>query len=311
MKNPFRQPEALWKISFPFKYAQLELFEEYFASLTDSVSSYELSSKTVESMPDDLWCFEAYLEERPDIEDLRSKLDGIGDIDASEVKLEKIEDIDWVAQMHEDFKPLRVGRFFVTNPAHAHLCPEDMEQIVIESSRAFGTGEHSTTKGCLEAIEALHNISPKIIFDIGTGTGILAIAATKLWPSAKVIGTDIEAVAVEISKQHAKDNGASIEFITTDTVPTGYKVDLIISNILKQPLIELSGTFAASLNPGGVVILSGFLDYQLEEVENAYLKVGLKRTSLINKDGWMALTVTRHHEETASSRRGDPWRDVS
>ncbi len=293
MTNPFRQPEALWKVSFPFRFHDLEKFENYFEELTESSSSHELSSKTVESMPDDLWCFESYFETKPDAASLLQDLKNLdwdpADFD-TDLKVEKMEDTDWVAKMHGDFEPISVGKFFITNPAHEDSCPSGMKKIVIESSRAFGTGEHNTTRGCLEAMQEL-SIHPEIIYDIGTGTGILAIAAAKIWHSALIIGTDIEPVAIEVSKKHADNNGVDIEFLVTSELPEGYSVDLIISNILKQPLIDFAPSFAKSLTQNGRVILSGFLAYQMEEVKTAYENAGLKVLGVIDKDGWITMTL--------------------
>lgn len=297
MTNPFKQPEALWKAEFSCPFSMLPLFEGYFEKITDSVSSHELESKTVESMPDDLWHFEAYFETEPDEAHLCAELTKLaagGWADANELKVSKVENIDWVAQMHEAFQPIPIGRFFVTNPSHAPTCPEGMELLIMESSRAFGTGEHSTTKGCIEAMEAISHMDIASIVDIGTGTGILAIAAAKIWSAAKVLGSDIEDVAIEVSKQHAVSNQVEVHFEVASGVPqSSGKVDLIVSNILKAPLIELAGDFAKSLTDDGVVILSGFLDYQMEEVLEAYAKVGFKEPFIINKEGWITLTLRR------------------
>lgn len=297
MTNPFRQVEALWKVEFPCLFSMLTLFEGFFAEITDSTSSYEIESQTVESMPNDLWCFEAYYEEKPNVESIRAELINLtaGKWDyANELKVSEIENIDWVAQMHEEFKPLSVGRFFITNPSYAPSCPEGMELLIMESSRAFGTGEHNTTKGCIEAMEAMSHMDITSLMDVGTGTGILAIAAAKIWPSAKVLGSDIEDVAIEVSKQHAASNQVEVSFEVANGIPNDAdKVNLIVSNILKAPLIELAGDFAKSLEKNGVVILSGFLDYQMDEVLKAYENAGFKEPFIINKEGWITLTLRR------------------
>src|ERR1700677_1101986 len=149
--------------------------------------------------------------------------------------------------------------------------PDNMIPVIMESSRAFGTGEHNTTKGCVEAMEAISDMNITSVMDVGTGTGILAIAASKIWPSAEVIGSDIDEVAVKVAEEHAKINNADIELKVADGIPSySGKVDLIVSNILKEPLIELVGKFHEALSERGVVILSGFLDYQSDEVLEAY-----------------------------------------
>ncbi len=294
MNNPFKQPENIWKLNFPSLYYMLPIFEEYFADITDNICCYELSSKTVESMPDDLWCFEAYLENEINIETLKNNLQKIAPDWSFSDKLEliKLEDIDWAKKVQENFTPMEIGSFFITNPANAHLCPIGKHKIVIEASRAFGTGEHQTTQGCVEAIETLQKEDYTHIVDIGTGTGILAIVANKIWPNASIIGSDIEEVAVEISKSHAETNKVQADFILCDGAPKlDRKTDLIISNILAKPLISMATDFRSIIADNGRVVLSGFLNYQLPSVLEAYINNNFTPLSIINKNNWITLIL--------------------
>lgn len=187
---------------------------------------------------------------------------------------------------------MEIGAFFITNPANAHLCPINKHKIIIEASRAFGTGEHQTTQGCVEAIESLQTEKYNHIIDIGTGTGILAIVASKIWPQASVIGSDIEDVAVEISKLHAKTNNINASFIICDGAPKlDQKTNLIISNILARPLISMAPDFRSIISDEGKVILSGFLHYQLPSVLEAYINNQFTPLSIINKNNWITLIL--------------------
>lgn len=294
MNNPFKQPANIWKLSFPSRYYMLPIFEEYFANTTDNICCYELSSKTVESMADDLWCFEAYLEDYMDTEIVKNSLQKIAPewMFADKLEIIKLEDIDWAKKVQENFTPMEIGTFFITNPDNANLCPKGKNAIIIEASRAFGTGEHQTTQGCIEAIESLQNQNYTNIIDIGTGTGILAIVANKIWPKAEIIGSDIEEAAIEISKSHATTNNVRARFILCDGAPKlEHKTDLIISNILARPLIDMAGDFRSIIAEDGKVILSGFLNYQLPSVLEAYINNKFTPLSIINKNNWITLIL--------------------
>jgi ribosomal protein L11 methyltransferase len=291
MTNPFKPHNLLWKVSVTAKYSMLSIIEEYFEAITDTVSCHELESQTVDSMPDDLWRVEAYCITKPVIDDLVKDL---GDI-VSSPTLEIVEEIDWVSQMHDQFKPITIGRFFITNLAHVEKCPKHMDSVIIESSRAFGTGEHYTTQGCIEAMEKVSKIyAPSYIMDIGTGTGILAIAAAKIWPESYVIGSDIEEVACDIASKHAKINEVNIECIVCAGVPKiPRKANLIVSNILANPLVALAQDFAYHLQSNGYIILSGFLSNQLQTVLEAYTAHHLRPIDTINNNNWITLTLQK------------------
>ena len=279
----------------------LSLFEEYFATITDNTSSYEISSNTVESADDDIWVLEAYFTDKPDADtiyhDIQQflKIAAVSWEYADTLSLEQVDDIDWVRKMQDEFKPLHIGQFYITNLVHNDECDAGNTKIIIEATRAFGTGEHATTSGCLIALEKLkHNgLAPERVLDVGTGSGILAIASSKLWSNAQVMATDIDRVAVAIAQEHARINNAEIEFYTADGISQilkdSTKPDLIISNILACTLINFAAEFAQSLSDGGIVVLSGFLDYQLPSVIEAYNKAGFVQTDIIDRDKWMTI----------------------
>jgi len=159
----------------------------------------------------------------------------------------------------------------------------------IDASLAFGTGQHATTSGCLEALDRLERDDAQFanIADIGTGTGLLAFAALALWPSAKCIATDIDPIAIEVARDNAAINGVKLghgagellldvgDGMDSPLLAARAPFDLIIANILAGPLIELAQDFAGSLAPGGSIILAGLLDMQATAVAGAYEQLGL------------------------------------
>jgi ribosomal protein L11 methyltransferase len=159
----------------------------------------------------------------------------------------------------------------------------------IDAGLAFGTGQHATTAGCLEALDKLARDGARYtrIADIGTGTGLLAFAALALWPDARCIATDIDPVAVDVARDNAAINGVKLghgagelllgaaDGMDSPLLTARAPFDLIIANILAGPLIELVADFARAITPGGTVILAGLLDTQTEAVSAAYAESGL------------------------------------
>ncbi|HKH27430.1 MAG TPA: 50S ribosomal protein L11 methyltransferase, partial [Sphingomicrobium sp.] len=166
----------------------------------------------------------------------------------------------------------------------------DAISFEIDAGLAFGTGQHATTAGCLEALDKLEREGKSFanIADIGTGTGLLAFAALALWPDAKAIATDIDPVAIDVSRDNAAINGVHLghgagelllavaDGMDSAMLTARAPFDLIIANILAGPLIELAEDFAKVLAPGGTIILAGLLDTQAAAVARAYEAQGMK-----------------------------------
>src|SRR6185437_5336831 len=184
-------------------------------------------------------------------------------------------------------QPIRAGRFTV----HTPMFPPEDERIPfeIDASLAFGTGQHATTSGCLEALDRLERQGARFrnIADVGTGTGLLAFAAMKLWPEARCIATDIDPVAVDVARDNAAINGVKLghgtgelllgvaDGMDSPLLSARAPFDLIIANILAGPLIELAPHFAKALAAGGSIVLAGLLDTQAAAVAHAYEAEGL------------------------------------
>ena len=233
--------------------------------------------------PDD-WLLHAYFEREPNAADL-AVLVRAG---SGEPSVEQLGEADWVTMSQSGLQPIRAGRFFVHTPMYRSRPPGTIP-FEIDASLAFGTGQHATTAGCLEALDGLEREGARFasIADIGTGTGLLAFAALALWPAAKCIATDIDPVAVDVARDNAAINNVAVghgagqvllaqaDGMDSPLLAARAPFDLIIANILAGPLIELAGDFARALAPGGHVMLAGLLGSQADAVIRACETHGL------------------------------------
>lgn len=213
-------------------------------------------------------------------------------------EIEALAPRDWVTENLKDFPPIDAGRFFIY-ASHVDLRPlPGRIPMRIDPGAAFGTGTHATTSGCLKAIEALgkkHTFKRPL--DVGSGSGILAIAMAKLW-RIKIEGTDIDPVAVRVARQNARLNHVArlLDFSTGpgfDPVPTTARYDLIVANILARPLVAIAPDLARHLGAGGYTVLSGFIVRDERFVMAAYLAQGFKFTRRIVCDDWVTLVLQK------------------
>jgi ribosomal protein L11 methyltransferase len=236
---------------------------------------------------------EALYADMPD-GDLLTKLAG------REVHVALLPDIDWIKLSQEGLPPVRAGRFFVYGAHDAGVVPHGVIPIKIEAGLAFGTGHHETTALCLRV---LSDLSKKRRFanvlDLGCGTGLLAIGAAKLW-RRPVLASDIDVVAVEVTRENAAANGEAplIRALTADglthsALAKQAPYDLIIANILASPLTKLAPEIAKALAPGGVAILSGLLQWQENMVVSFYRPHGLILRGTRREGVWSALTLQK------------------
>ncbi|CAN5375971.1 50S ribosomal protein L11 methyltransferase [soil metagenome] len=207
---------------------------------------------------------------------------------------------DWVRKSLAGLKPVRAGRFLV-HGSHdrAAARPNDIA-IEIEAGEAFGTGHHGTTAGCLIAIERVVKARPiRNALDIGTGSGVLAIAIARL-AAAAVVASDIDAVAVRVAHENVRLNGVAAR-VRTVTAPglrhvliaSGAPYDLIVANILAGPLAALAPGIARHAASGGMIILSGLLPEQRARIVAAYRGVGLRLVRSSVLDGWLTVVFQR------------------
>ncbi len=201
------------------------------------------------------------------------------------------ESIDYVAKTKALFPPLQIGPYFIARNNEA--TPQGLIGLSIAPNRAFGSGEHATTMGCLLGYEWLlaQGYSYPTALDFGAGSGVLAIAAAKR-QGTKALALDNDAPSVAICAENADLNavGALLLSQQTETPPQGQTFPLIFANILLQPLLELAEPLAACLAPtaGAALILSGFTEEQGPELEQCYMRLGLVKKWQHAQAGWLA-----------------------
>ena len=251
------------------------------------------------SKPDE-WLIHAYFDHPPSEDELHA----LGRLGSGDARFEQLGEADWVTMSQAGLQPIRAGRFYVHTPMYRCVPPGTIP-FEIDAGLAFGTGQHATTAGCLEALDRLQRDGARFanIADIGTGTGLLAFAALKLWPDAKCIATDIDAVAIDVARDNAAINHVRLghgagelllavaDGMDSPMLAARAPFDLLIANILAGPLIELAPAFASAIAGGGSVMLAGLLDTQADGVIRAYEQQGLR---LVDRGAgeWPVLVLT-------------------
>ena len=286
------------RVTVPCTRAQGEALADADELFPDSLNPPVLvADEPDESKPDE-WLLHAYFEDEPSGEDI-AILTNLGN---GPPRIEQLEEEDWVTASQAGLQPIRAGRFFVHTPTHP---PEDgLTNFEIDAGLAFGTGQHATTAGCLEALDRLASNDCRFanVADIGTGTGLLAFAALALWPEARAIATDIDPIAIDVARDNAAINGIAVghgagelllgvaDGMDSPLLAARAPFDLLIANILAGPLIELAPDFARALAPGGIVILAGLLNTQADAVAAAYTDLGLELQDL-SRGEWPVLIL--------------------
>jgi ribosomal protein L11 methyltransferase len=250
---------------------------------------------------DGRWYVTLHFAEAPDQTSVR-ELVGIaagGDV-AQAITFDTVEAKDWVKATLEELVPVRAGRFIVHGQHDRSRISPNKLGIEIEAALAFGTGHHGTTRGCLLLLDDVLKASrPKRVLDLGTGTGVLAIAAAKAL-RVKVLASDIDPLAVRVARDNARLNGTG-DLVETIRA-TGFSAleftkhgpfDLVLANILANPLRQMATPMARHLAPSARVILSGLLPHQGQSVIAAYRVRGLVLKRQLQIEGWSSLLMQR------------------
>ncbi|WP_439532383.1 50S ribosomal protein L11 methyltransferase [Polymorphobacter sp.] len=253
--------------------------------------------------PDD-WVLSAYFDSEPS-DALVARVRALAP-SATAHSLEPLPDNDWLTLSQRDLEPVRAGRFIAHTAAHAGAVRPGDIAIAVEAGLAFGTGQHMTTHGCLQALAALARQRQfRNIIDLGTGTGILAIAAARRWPRARVTASDIDPLAVAVAQDNARRNRIAPGGIIMVTaagmrhrlIEQRAPYDLMLANILAGPLIAMARPVSAGLAPGGMLVLAGLLSSQAAAVRRAYRLHGLVPAALGPRQSfraeWPCLVLTR------------------
>lgn len=246
-----------------------------------------------------VWSVEVYFAEAPDEEEIRGLIEAASDAEtAARAEFAEIAREDWVQKSLAGLEPVRAGRVLVHGSHDRGRLRVNDVGVEIEAALAFGTGHHGTTLGCLRALDRiLKRRRPRRVLDVGTGTGVLAIAAAKLLRQPVASG-DIDPVAVETARANARANGAGIW--VRPVVATGLrhgamagKYDLIFANILAKPLRLLAPAVARAAGPRADLVLSGLLAHDVAGVLSAYRAQGFSLAERRDIDGWATIVLRR------------------
>lgn len=270
----------VWKLSLPCSRDEAERVSQDVPELADLVPAPVLVTSEVEN---ERWQLDAYFEGKPSRDVLRRVAALVPGAREKELRAKPLPTQDWVSLSQSGFEPLLAGRFHVRTPDHpARL---DLIDFVIPAGLAFGTGQHATTAGCLTVLEGLKRRGKvfRNILDLGTGTGLLAFAAARLWAASAVTASDIDPVSIAVVAENAALNRIRhLKLVVADGLVHRDLVarapyDLVIANILAQPLIDMAPAIGAAVSPGGTLVLAGLLDAQVADVTRAYRRQGMRR----------------------------------
>jgi ribosomal protein L11 methyltransferase len=214
------------------------------------------------------------------------------DVPSARASVEGVVEQDWSVAWRERIKSVTVGRLWVGPPWEKANAPADKVCLFIEPKMAFGTGDHPTTSLCLAAVDTFLASHPGCsVLDVGTGTGVLAFAAKKLG-SARTEGTDNDAVAIELAKECAQENGIiGVELSTKSLTEVQGEFDLVLANILANTLIELAPLIAPKVKER--LVMAGVLVPQADDVRRAYVAQGLQSVGEVVEGEWIRLDLVR------------------
>ena len=256
---------------------------------------------SLDERPDGLWSVDAYFEEG-EAGDIAARIrDGLGsDAFGALQGVEALPTADWVQAGLKSLKPIVVGRFFVHGSHDRALVTPGRVAIEIDAGLAFGTGHHATTAGCLAMLDRLiRERRFTCPLDLGTGSGVLAIALAKVL-RRRIVASDIDPVAIEVAQENAARNGVApwIDAVVADgvrnaTIRRHAPYDLVFANILAEPLRQLAPRLSPLVARGGVLVLSGLLPAQREKVVAAYAAQGVRLMTARIFDGWSVLVLQK------------------
>jgi ribosomal protein L11 methyltransferase len=288
-----------WRLTLSLPESALPVFEAVFEPLEGAI---------VTGAPDaeGLVPWQLFLAEEPDDAELHRLVEIAGEISGVHMPLlysrERLPDVDWVVESQRALPPITVGRIRVRGSHVTEPAPPGAIDLLIDANAAFGTGRHETTRGCLQALQDIARRRPPArpvtsVLDMGCGSGVLAMAAAKLWP-CRVLGVDNDAPSLAVAAANMKANGVAdaVGLLLSDGfrnsgVRRGGPYELIVANILAEPLCAMAEDVKRNLVPGGLVVLSGLLATQERQVLARYRAAGLVLVRRYHLAEWSTLVL--------------------
>ncbi len=284
-----------WRVSLSVEKTNLPIYEDALAHLAVAVSSF--------GEDDELeWRLSAVFDEEPNLASLEAGLALVAaghDLTPPTLTLEEVAGQDWVANSLQSFQPVEAGRFFIYGSHFEGDIPTSKIGLRVNAATAFGSGEHETTNGCLQAIDFLAQKNLTQPLDMGCGSGILAMAMAKTW-GKHVVACDIDGESVRVAKDNAALNGIARLVSAyhgngyfTGAVVKSAPYDLIVANILLRPLCAMAKSLSKYLDRGGYVILSGFLQEDTNRIISVHRQFGLKLVTTFPVGEWQTVVLRR------------------
>ncbi|HXF90880.1 MAG TPA: 50S ribosomal protein L11 methyltransferase, partial [Candidatus Nitrosotenuis sp.] len=282
----------LWRIYFTCPLEHVDI-------LAGALEPFSLAISTYETNDEHIWMVEATAKDQPEIQEVQASVSVAATllgVDIPQIHVEPLPETDWLEATWKNFPPREIGPFYVYGSHNKSAIPEHLIGLEINAATAFGSGEHETTTGCLLALAQLKKTRKfNNPLDMGCGSGILAMATTKLW-QVPVTAVDNDPESIRVTIENARMNYC--EHLLTPLVSEGFAspdvtirgpFDLIIANILAVPLCLMAQDMINNTQNGGNIILSGLLIRQERDVIEAYQAVGAKFLEHIHINDWATL----------------------
>lgn len=297
--------ETVWRLSGDLSMEKSLKLEAANEQLADTYGIFPPTLSYFEQRQTPLWRVELFFAGEVDQNYLKDLLKA-ADLNDWPYELEALPDQDWVSESQKLLHPVEAGRFYVHGSHDEDKAGDDIINLTVDAGQAFGTGQHETTWGCLKLLDGMEQFKPARILDLGTGSGVLAMGAHRLWKDSNILATDIDPIAVEVTRENLKlnkcdlrrvgdtDAGAGVAALTADGFgDSAFRIEgpfeLVIANILAGPLVQLAPDIDRFTTHGGKVMLSGLLVTQEKEVSDAYIAQGMKLAERLENGEWLAL----------------------
>ena len=287
---------SCWQISLTATASTFKTFELAIEPFCEGTSCFPVSDES-------FWQVTGFTREKPGYSTVNAAVEILAasvNVSVPVVKISPVAEQDWETESFANFPPIRIGRYFIYGSHETDLPPPGMISIRLNAGPAFGTGRHASTMGVLWALDNLaRGYRFRQALDMGCGSGILAMAISKTWRPS-ILASDIDPRAISTCADNACDNG--LRAMIRPVCANGYRAsvvsrrsgyDLIVSNILANPLCKMAGDLSRHLAPGGIAILSGFLTQDWRRVAMAHREWGLTFIRRYEIDDWQTLVMTR------------------